>query len=215
MVKNCEIEKKKSVKIGINVKMKRVYEPFPIPIIQTVFNIDNETIKEFCLEQEQNTPGVMQSNVGGYQSPNLQLDTPELAELMGAIEWSLNEYIEDLIYPPPLSVVNMWFNINYYKDTNAPHLHPHSVYSGAYYVQTPKDCGKICFQHPALDLLYHYQTEGKDALFKGDAIERGVYLFPSWLKHFVRPNMNIDQQRISISFNIQGPNDIRLKDELK
>ena len=124
--------------------MKRIYEPFPIPIIQTIFNIDNEILKEYCLEQEQKTSGVVKSNVGGYQSPDLHLEAPELTELVQAIEWTFREYTADIIYPPPLSVTNMWCNVNYYKDINAPHLHPHSVYSGAYYVQTPKDCGKIC-----------------------------------------------------------------------
>ena len=124
-----------------------------------LFNIDNEILRKYCLEQEQNTKGVVKSNIGGYQSPDFPLDAPELEELIQAIEWSFREYTADLIYPPPLSVANMWCNINYYKDGNAPHVHPNSVYSGAYYVQTPKDCGEICFQHPALDLLYHYQTE--------------------------------------------------------
>ena len=123
--------------------------------------------------------------------------------MIQAIEWTLRENVDILIYPPPLSVVNIWCNINYYKDTNAVHLHPHSVYSGVYYVQTPEDCGRICFQHPALDLLYHYPTKGKDTLFIGGAVERFVFIFPSWLKHYVQPNMNIDEKRISISFNIR------------
>jgi len=181
-----------------------VHEPFIIPILQTEFNIDNKVIKKFCLETEQNISGVSKSNVGGYQSPDLRLDTPELTELIQAIEWSLREHVDLLIYPLPLTVVNMWCNINYYKDTNTVHLHPHSVYAGVYYVQTPKDCGKLCIQHPALDLLYHYPTEGKDALFTGEAKEGTVYLFPSWLKHYVEPNLNIDEKRISISFNIRG-----------
>lgn len=184
--------------------MKRVYEPFPIPIIQTVFNIDNEILKKYCLEQEQNTSGVVKSNVGGYQSPDLNLEAPELTELIQAIEWTFREYTADIIYPPPLSVSNMWCNINYYKDVNTVHLHPHSVYSGAYYVQTPKDCGAICFEHPALDHLYHYKTQGENAMLKGEVVEKCVYLFPSWLKHYVEPNMNTDEKRISISFNVTG-----------
>jgi len=196
-------------------KTVNIYDPFPIPIIEDEINIDNKILKEFCLEQEKNVPSSVRSNVGGYQSPELSLDAPELFELIKAIEWSLRTWEEYLIYPPPLVIANVWCNINYYKDSNFVHLHPHSVYSGVYYIQTPKDCGNISFEHPALDLLYHYKTGGHDALFKGVSKEGRIFLFPSWLKHFVAPNMNIDQQRISISFNIQGPNDIRLKDESK
>ena len=34
------------------------------------------------------------------------------------------------------------------------------------------------------------------------SIENGLYLFPSWLKHYVKPNMNKKEERISISFNL-------------
>jgi len=32
-------------------------------------------------------------------------------------------------------------------------------------------------------------------------VENMLLLFPSWLKHMVKPNMNKKQKRISISFN--------------
>ena len=76
-----------------------------------------------------------------------------------------------------------------------------SYYSGVYYVRTSKDCGEIILEHPALDLLHHYPNGGKDALCWMKAIEKRLYIFPSWLKHYVSPNLNKDQERISISFN--------------
>ena len=35
------------------------------------------------------------------------------------------------------------------------------------------------------------------------AYEGGLYIFPSWLEHYVSPNMSQDK-RISISFNMVG-----------
>ena len=32
--------------------------------------------------------------------------------------------------------------------------------------------------------------------------ENNLYLFPSWLKHRVEPNLNKNENRISISFNL-------------
>ena len=40
------------------------------------------------------------------------------------------------------------------------------------------------------------------SLVKAPAIENTLYLFPSWLMHYVESNMNKTEERISISFNI-------------
>ena len=172
------------------------HEPFKIPIWEFELDIDNDILKDYCLQFSKETPSVTKSNQGGYQSPNLLLDQIEICTLVSDVEWKLRE-----IQETPLVVSNIWFNINRYKDTNLPHVHPMSHYSGVYYVRTPKDCGNIYLEHPALDLLYHYPNGGKDALFIGEALEKRLYIFPSWLKHYVSPNLNKDQERISISFN--------------
>ena len=39
------------------------------------------------------------------------------------------------------------------------------------------------------------------------AVEGVLYLFPSWLMHLVRPNMNKDEERISFSFNLDNKNE--------
>ena len=173
------------------------HEPFKIPIWEfDQLGIDNDLLTTYCLEFEAENPSITKSNQGGYQSPNLLLSNMEICTLVTDIEWKLRE-----IQETPLVVSNIWFNINRYKDTNLPHVHPMSHYSGVYYVKTSKDCGNINLEHPALDLLYHYPNGGKGALFIGEALEKRLYIFPSWLKHYVSPNLNKDQESISISFN--------------
>ena len=173
------------------------HEPFKIPIWEfDQLGIDNDLLTTYCLEFEAENPTITKSNQGGYQSPNLLLSNMEICTLVTDIEWKLRE-----IQETPLVVSNIWFNINRYKDTNLPHVHPMSHYSGVYYVKTSKDCGNINLEHPALDLLHHYPNGGKGALFIGEALEKRLYIFPSWLKHYVSPNLNKDQERISISFN--------------
>ena len=174
------------------------YEPFKIPIWEfEQLDIDNDILTAYCLEYEKNNPSAEKSNQGGYQSPNLLLNQLEICTLVSEIEWKLRE-----IQETPLVISNIWFNVNRYGNSNLPHLHPMSHYSGVYYVKAPnKLCGNIHLEHPALDLLYHYPNGGKDALFIGEAKEKTLYIFPSWLKHYVSPNLNEDQERISISFN--------------
>ena len=173
--------------------MNKLHEIFKIPIFETNLELDTEEIKLFCKEYQQNHESAMKSNNGGYQSHNLSLETPALQSLIHEIE---------LIKTPesPQIVFNIWFNVNRYKDNNSSHFHPFSVYSGVYYVETPENCGSIKFEHPALDLLYYY-NKGKAGLYSLPAIENTLYIFPSWLKHFVQANENKEEERISISFN--------------
>ena len=108
------------------------HEPFKIPIWEfDQLGIDNDLLTTYCLEFEAENPSITKSNQGGYQSPNLLLSNMEICTLVTDIEWKLRE-----IQETPLVVSNIWFNINRYKDTNLPHVHPMSHYSGVYYVKT-------------------------------------------------------------------------------
>ena len=173
--------------------MNKLHEIFKIPIFETNLELDTEEIKLFCKGYQQNHESAVKSNNGGYQSHNLSLEIPVLQSLVREIE---------LIKTPesPQIVFNMWFNVNRYKDSNLPHFHPFSVYSGVYYVKTPENCGTIIFEHPAMDLL-HYYNNAKEGWHFLPAIENTLYIFPSWLKHFVQANENKEEERISISFN--------------
>ena len=175
--------------------MNKLHEIFKIPIFETNLELDTEEIKLFCKEYQQNHESATKSNNGGYQSHNLSSTTPVLQSLIREIEWAASRGMNG----KPQIVFNMWFNVNRYKDSNLPHFHPFSVYSGVYYVKTPENCGSIKFEHPALDILYLYGFNAM--IYNLPAIENTLYIFPSWLKHFVQANENKEEERISISFN--------------
>ena len=42
----------------------------------------------------------------------------------------------------------MWANINMRYSHNRNHVHPGALWSGVYYIQTPKDSGRIWFTDP-------------------------------------------------------------------
>ena len=176
--------------------MNKLHEIFAIPIFETNLELDTEEIKLFCKEYQQNHESATKSNNGGYQSHNLSLETPVLQSLIREVEWAASRGMNE----KSQIVFNIWFNVNQYKDNNSSHFHPFSVYSGVYYVETPENCGSIIFEHPALDLLCYY-NRGEGGLYTLPAIENTLYIFPSWLKHFVQANENKEEERISISFN--------------
>ena len=115
-------------------------------------------------------------------------------------------------------IESIWMNTNSYKDSNRVHNHPGSAISGVYYVKAPSSAGNIVFQHPSMNELgfYYNSFQGlpgdvnepeeynqyNTSLVKASAIENTLYLFPSWLMHYVESNMNKTEERISISFNI-------------
>jgi uncharacterized protein (TIGR02466 family) len=42
----------------------------------------------------------------------------------------------------------MWANINPPGGYNRPHMHPNSLWSGVYYIKTPKNCGHLKLEDP-------------------------------------------------------------------
>jgi len=197
--------------------MDKLHNAFRIPVYESKLELDNEEIKLFCKEYQQDHETIIKSNTGGYQSENLILKSPVdgglmapsvLHSLINEIEWSMRE-----IGTSPILVSDIWFNINKYKDYNMEHYHPGSLYSGVYYVKTPENCGSLHFLHPAADILNHYPDDRKESCGKNiydstwfnryavSPEENLLYVFPSWLKHYVTPNLNSNEERISISYN--------------
>ena len=100
----------------------------------------------------------------------------------------------------------MWAMINGPGTYNKLHSHAHNFLSGAFYLQVPKDSGKITFHNP------HPQSEVLTTPMKTDqsihlATRVGwqpkvndLLIFPSWLNHEVEIN-NSKEDRIMLSFN--------------
>ena len=184
------------------------HEIFIVPIYEfdlrtPTFNnlkVNNEELKTF-VERYKKLPdrSVTRSNVGGFQSVDLPLDILEVQHLVNIIEQTIND---DKTFDSKFHqiVFNMWFNINKKNDSNSSHFHPFSVYSGVYYLKAPENCGNIIFEAPNLDLL-HYYNSGEGGIYSLPPVENTLYIFPGWLKHFVQPNQNEEEDRISISFN--------------
>lgn len=109
----------------------------------------------------------------------------------------------------------MWANVNPPGAHNRTHVHPHVLWSGVYYVQTPPDCGCIVFrdpraaaamQPPALSDAGRARPDAWTEL-RCEAVAGRVILFPAWLPHEVETNATaltgMDAERISISFNLR------------
>jgi uncharacterized protein (TIGR02466 family) len=180
---------------------------FKISVYKKILNCDITQLKEFAFWCEKNSINNKISNVGGYQSPNLSLEEVVLQDLINLLKINANIYTSTLQIKPKIKLSNMWFNINGYKDFNKSHIHTNSIVSGVFYIQTPKDCGNINFINNEEIQMYLSCEEINKFVPENSchwvlpAIKNTCYLFPSWLKHYVEPNLNMYEKRISISFN--------------
>ena len=183
-----------------------IIDLFKTGIYRDELKLNNQWLKKYCHDIKQNQDGTTLSNRGGFHSNNLNMNDASIRDLMKQIISSANVYSEQLGYSR-VKMYNIWCNINSYRDHNQVHCHPNSKVSGVYYVKTPENCGEIEFHPPAYHVLEQSGLSRSDNFYTSiswwmPAEESILYLFPSWLMHLVRPNMNKEEERISFSFNL-------------
>ena len=186
-----------------------IQDLFKVPIYEVRLDLDIKKLQPFCNEYQQKDTGRIFSNVGGYQSKDLSLADEALQPLIKEINTHSSKFAKEFINNNEQALNHMWINISLYKDTNKSHNHPGADVSGVYYVKTPDDCGNIVFEHHAINVLGYYSpaytlnrfNEYNSPSWGKPVFENHLYLFPSWLKHRVEPNLNKTEERISISFN--------------
>ena len=185
-----------------------IVDLFKVPIYDASLDLDNKILEQFCIELSKKDRGRQKSNSGGWQSNDLQQDS-RLDPLVSEISYHSNSFFRELGLVMEAGMTNIWANVNKYGDFNREHLHPSSKISGVYYVKVPEKSGNFVFLHPCYDIMgydWHYDgNPGSDYVTPAKKLHPTpgtLILFPSWLKHFVEPNMNLTEKRISISFNL-------------
>ncbi len=145
----------------------------------------------------------------------LESDAPSLTWLRHAVNDCTIAYLRrmGLDYAVDWSI-QAWPNVNRFGDYHDYHNHPRSYLSGTYYVKVPAGPEKLRLRRdarPGCISFYDPRYSVNMASIKGDANVDPEYtvrpepgmllLWPSFLNHFVHPNLS-KQARISISFNI-------------
>jgi len=106
-----------------------------------------------------------------------------------------------------LALDSLWINVMDKGAVHTPHIHPHSVISGTYYVTVPPRSGAIRFEDPRLGLMMAAPPRKPSARSENRSFvdvppKPGMLLlWESWLRHGVEPNGAALAKRISVSFN--------------
>jgi len=182
---------------------------FQLNIWNINLSLDLNQIKKEINKIIKKDKGRVISNRGGYHTNNIEIDKfVQLNFLKEIIIRNTIEYKKLLGLKTNSSLDNIWININNYKDFNISHIHPNSCISGVFYVQYLKESGQIVFENPlksyigyAWDSKVNVYNQNTSSVWKIIPEENKLLLFPSFLNHYVEPNLSKDK-RISISFNI-------------
>jgi len=104
--------------------------------------------------------------------------------------------------------VDLWVNVMKQGGYQPQHNHPRSTFSGVFYSLVSEKTSPLVFLNPTNLLRMHdpqpkqnQQTPFTAGNYMLQPKQGFLYLWPSWLEHFV-PEMETDQDRISFSFNI-------------
>ncbi len=174
------------------------------------------TIREHRKKHE----GVNRSNIGGWHS-----DT-DMARWGGEAARRLADFAVAEVSRHMTDVarqgkrqfnwsIEMWANVNAPGDANQLHCHPAAYWSGVYYpdpggAEIEGHGGELVFEDPRYPMAYMTVPD----LVLRDASGEPMYsqvvvrpvagrvvLFPSWLRHSVRPHEG-DRERVSIALNL-------------
>jgi uncharacterized protein (TIGR02466 family) len=150
---------------------------------------------------------------GGYTSYASLNDLTLRASILADLEHSIARQVASLVRElqfdlggRKLKLDSLWINVMRQGAVHTPHLHPHSVISGTYYVTVPPKSGAIRFEDPRLPMMMAAPPKKKTARpenrsFVDVTPKPGLLLlWESWLRHGVEPNA-ARGSRISVSFN--------------
>ena len=167
----------------------------------------NKYLEDHIMRWSQNDKGVSKTNAGGWHS-STDMNQKEKYNPLTIELFNMQEEIyqkENLSRKPVLG--NMWANINYPGNSNRPHLHPNSLFSGVYWIKTPLKSGNLMLYdpRPGVHTTMPNRKEGKlpSQLWREIHYEPKAgrcIMFPAWMWHEVKPNESNDT-RISVSFN--------------
>lgn len=166
-------------------------------------------------------PGLHRSNYGGWHSDvDMIIWAEQAARLLLNTAISASTAHTADIHPHGKRDfefdAQMWANISGPGHSNQMHCHPGALWSGVYYVDNGEDSpevdveGELMLLDPRFPMNTMYMPELVNRYSDGKPqysqvpirpVNGRMVLFPSWLKHSVRPYKGT-RERISIAFNL-------------
>ena len=186
---------------------RELHFPTPVYIADIKHPTLNQELERDIVAWSKQDKGIVRTNVQGWHSTTNMHERPEFKKLVNMLYACQKTIYEQEYYESEPVLGNMWANINPPGGMNRAHQHPNSLWSGVYWIKTPKNCGQLKIDDPrsvaCMTRPRQKDTKKPDRLWREthyEPIAGRCIMFPSWLMHCVDPNESNDI-RISVSFN--------------
>ena len=186
---------------------RELHFPTPIYIADIKHPTLNQELERDIVAWSKQDKGMARTNIKGWHSTTDMHQKPQFMKLVDMLYSCQRTIYDQEHYESKPFLGNMWANINPPGGMNRAHQHPNALWSGVYWIKTPKNCGDLRIDDPrsSAAMCRPRQKEGEKPLrllreYSYTPKEGRVIMFPSWLMHCVDPNESNDT-RISVSFN--------------
>lgn len=188
-------------------------ELFPTLVFKKGLDLDLDGLKTAVYDIfDEDKGGTVRSNVGGWHSSRNNLhDDVAFAGLRDAALAQMWEVAKELDFSRDFvfEITGMWANINDPGDYNRVHVHPHTQWSGVFYVQVDEGCGKLGFHDPRPQAAILQPVVGNancvdkriKPVISYEPSNNELIMFPGYVPHEVEINRG-DLGRVSIAFNV-------------
>ena len=186
--------------------MKKVHQLWPKPVFETDIVCKNDWLNfAYNCDYER-----MEADNGCYSKDKYILD--KLPDLKNSILEQVNFFVHSCLMVSNVQFyfLNSWLVKHYPEDWAHEHVHPNSLLSGVYYLETPKDCGNIIFVKghdnneifpvaisPDVTELNHLNSRE----FSFPVSPNKLLIFSSNLTHKIERNKS-KQNRYTLAFNL-------------
>lgn len=188
--------------------MKReLLQLFPTPVLVSRYSGNLEKERKYI----ESINYMMQPSNHNFRSNDTYLfDRTVMDTLKAFVDESLQIFSDQILLSrQKLVVTQCWANRNPKNTSHHEHLHPNSIVSGVFYLNSSKEAPPIKFSKSVMGMLKP-ETSGFNN-FNSESyslpIQSGdLVLFPSHFRHSVPTNTS-DDERVSLAFNtfFDGP----------
>ena len=186
--------------------MKEIDSLFPVPLYKTSLTVNLKSIKKhiskIAKQYKLNRNEILNVDTSHniYDLVKDDFFTPLLNEFLVHSKIFLKELGYDQTFLNQCFVESSWFNISFKNDNLAKHIHPGSIVSGGFYVETaPSD--SIYFYREDDMILPPSTPNALSAKYTQYPCQEGqLLIFKSNLNH--NTNVKKEGKKIVISFNI-------------
>ena len=126
---------------------------------------------------------------------------PAFGELAKVLNRHATKFAKECAFdfPTKPKLDSLWVNLLKSSGHHSGHIHPHSTFSGTFYVEVPKGSGPIRFEDQRLPLMMA-APQRPDNFVTVQPRAGLLLMWESWLRHEVLPGSGRGE-RLSVSFN--------------